>query len=81
MEVSPWLYLGVMEGDEALGSLMHRYKDTYVCQEQKGNHESHRKEGLSVLTSFAFPGILTRKKDQLFFLMQQILFLSAEVKS
>lgn len=39
-------------GGEALRRVMCRYNDTYVCQEQKGNHESHRKERLSVVMSF-----------------------------
>lgn len=65
---------------------MHRYKDTYVRQQLKGNHESHRKEGLSVLTGFLlFLDFLLGKTISVFFfffsLVQQILFFSAEAKS
>lgn len=53
---------------------MHRYKDTYVRQQLKGNHESHRKEGLSVLTGFLlFLDFLLGKTISVFFFF----FLSA----
>lgn len=48
---------------------MRRYKDTYVCQEQKGKRESQRKEGLRVLMSFwLFLEFLLGKKKAAFFL-------------
>jgi hypothetical protein len=64
-----------MGGDETLGSLMHKYKDTYVSPEQKGNHESHRKEGLSVLMSFLLFLEFLLGKMQLFFQYNNYYFL------